>query len=210
MDNNQTRHYWPGRPLNLTANADEGRSFAESIGRAASTNVYDCYQCGKCSGGCPVSFAMDLQPRQVMRLVQLGAKERVLKSSTIWLCASCQTCTTRCPREVRIAQVMDALREYARLHHYPVREKNMVAFHTAFLDAIAGNGRVHELGMVAKYKLKSGDYFSDIALGQSLFLKGKLSIAPHRSHNTAAIKKIFAKVRAMELETETHGEGGNK
>lgn len=72
-----------------------------------------CYQCGKCAAGCPVAFAMDLLPSQVIRLAQLGQIEELLETQTIWLCAACQTCTTRCPKGVDLARIMEALRELA-------------------------------------------------------------------------------------------------
>ena len=83
-------------------------SFAES-----GLNIQDCYQCQKCSAGCPVAFAMDYKPNQVMQMVLLGMKERVLSCKTIWVCASCYTCSTRCPNDIDIAGVMDWLRQSA-------------------------------------------------------------------------------------------------
>ncbi|HTU01480.1 MAG TPA: 4Fe-4S dicluster domain-containing protein, partial [Candidatus Sulfotelmatobacter sp.] len=73
-------------------------------------DVRACYQCGKCTAGCPLSASMDLMPNQVLRLLQLGEHEQVLQSSTIWQCASCLTCASRCPKEVDPARVMEALR----------------------------------------------------------------------------------------------------
>jgi heterodisulfide reductase subunit C len=73
-------------------------------------NLMNCYQCGKCSAGCPVVEAMDILPNQIIRLVQLGLVQEALDSKTIWLCASCITCTSRCPKGVDVARVMEALR----------------------------------------------------------------------------------------------------
>ena len=72
-----------------------------------------CYQCGACSAGCPVAFAMDMLPSQVIRLVQLGQVEEALESETIWFCAACQTCYARCPKGVDLSRIMEALREIA-------------------------------------------------------------------------------------------------
>ena len=69
-----------------------------------------CNQCGKCSAGCPVAAAMDLLPSQVIRKAQLGMEE-VLESRTIWICASCLTCVTRCPKGVDLPRLMEAMRE---------------------------------------------------------------------------------------------------
>jgi heterodisulfide reductase subunit C2 len=72
--------------------------------------VASCIQCGKCSGGCPMVEAMDLLPHQVMRLAQLGLKEDIMKSKTLWVCASCFTCTARCQRELDLSKVMEGFR----------------------------------------------------------------------------------------------------
>jgi len=84
--------------------------FVRKVAELSGQNLNLCYQCGKCSAGCPMSFAMDLLPNQVMRLVQLGLEEDIAASRTIWLCASCLTCTVRCPKGVDISRVMEALR----------------------------------------------------------------------------------------------------
>lgn len=79
-------------------------------------NLYSCYQCGKCSGGCPAISSMDILPNQIIKLLQLGRyqarlSDEALKSKTIWICASCFTCTARCPKGVDLAKVMEALRQ---------------------------------------------------------------------------------------------------
>ena len=87
--------------------------FVKKVAEISGQKLRFCYQCGKCSAGCPMSFAMDLLPNQIMRLVQLGMEEDIANSKTIWLCASCFTCTVRCPKGVDISRVMEALRVIA-------------------------------------------------------------------------------------------------
>jgi len=84
--------------------------FVRKVAEISGQNLTLCYQCGTCSGSCPMSFAMDLLPRQIMRLVQLGLEEQIADANTIWLCASCLTCTVRCPKGVDTSRVMEALR----------------------------------------------------------------------------------------------------
>ncbi len=84
--------------------------FVRKVEEISGQTLPSCYQCGKCSAGCPLSFAMDLLPNQIIRLVQLGLEEDIANSKTIWLCASCLTCSVRCPRGVDLAKVMEALR----------------------------------------------------------------------------------------------------
>jgi heterodisulfide reductase subunit C len=84
--------------------------FARRVKEISGEDVFSCYQCGMCSAGCPIGFAMDILPNQIIRLLQLGLDEDVAKSKTIWLCASCLTCSVRCPRGLDLAKVMEALR----------------------------------------------------------------------------------------------------
>src|SRR4030065_860079 len=83
--------------------------FAETIRKETGENVFLCYQCQKCSSGCPVNEHFDLAPNQVMRAIQFGQKEMVLHSKTIWLCAMCETCATRCPHDITITKIIDVL-----------------------------------------------------------------------------------------------------
>ena len=87
---------------------------AEQIRKETGENVFLCYQCQKCSSGCPVAEHFDLAPNQLMRAIQLGQKEMVLHSKTIWLCAMCETCATRCPHDINITKIMDALKIMAQ------------------------------------------------------------------------------------------------
>jgi heterodisulfide reductase subunit C len=73
-----------------------------------------CFQCGTCTSDCPVArFSETYRPRQIIRMTQLGLKERVLNSDTLWLCAACFTCTDRCPQDVEVASVIRVLRNLA-------------------------------------------------------------------------------------------------
>ena len=84
--------------------------FVEKVEEISGESLLSCYQCGNCSAGCPMSFAMDLLPNQIIRLVQLGLEEDIGRSKTIWVCASCLTCGVRCPRGVDLSRIMEALR----------------------------------------------------------------------------------------------------
>lgn len=155
--------------------------------------VSRCFQCRKCTNGCPLAFAMDVMPNQVMRMIQLGLEDEILRSKTVWVCAGCQTCTTRCPNDIDIAHVMDSLRQLSRQSGVPAAEAKVLAFHEAFLDSIRRHGRVFELGMVARYKLATLDLTSDAKLACKMLVKGKLKLLPDGVQDKAAIRRMFEK-----------------
>jgi len=86
-------------------------SFVQKVEKLSGQNLMACYQCGKCSAGCPVVSRMDILPNQIIRLAQLGLKEDLLESEAIWTCASCMTCNVRCPKGINIAEVIEVLRQ---------------------------------------------------------------------------------------------------
>ena len=176
------------------------RSFRDIVVEAADEEIFDCYQCYKCSAGCPVSFDMDLLPHQVIRSVLFNRREKVLSSRTIWICAACETCTTRCPNEIDIAKVMDVLRQIQIESGEQAREPKIPIFHQAFLNSIKKTGRVHELTMIRNYtqksgefreKLKTGEWKNDLKLGMKMFLRGKLKIMPPRCEGVKEVRKMF-------------------
>ena len=85
--------------------------FLGKVEELSGESIYACYQCGKCSAGCPSISEMDISPNEIIRLVQLGEEKEVLNSKTIWICASCFTCVTRCPKGVDLAKIMESLRQ---------------------------------------------------------------------------------------------------
>lgn len=164
-----------------------------------------CYQCRKCTNGCPLAFAMELKPHQVVRAVQLGLAEEVLGSNTIWLCAACETCTTRCPNDIEIAHLMDLLRQESRARQVRPAEPGMVHFHEAFVKSIRRHGRVFEVGMLARYKLATGlgssaqgcksllgQLWRDMRLGWAMFRRGKLRFWPARIRAKEEIRRMGA------------------
>lgn len=155
-------------------------------------DVQACYQCGRCSAGCPVGDFFDLNVMEVVRLAAYGQEERLLDSHAIWLCAACETCATRCPNEIEIAGLMDVLRELALRKGITPAEPRIPLFHQSFLGSVNRWGKAYEIGMIANYKIKSGDLLGDMKLGLSMFSKGKLKLVPHSIEDKAGIKEIFS------------------
>lgn len=155
--------------------------------------IQRCYHCRKCTAGCPMAASMEYNLNRVIKLIQLGRREEVLASGTIWLCVSCETCITRCPNEVDIARMMDVLRQMAIESGVAAKEKNILRFHEAFLANIRRGGRINEPTLMIQYKLKSGDLFSDMGMGIDMFLKGKLSLVSPRTKDMRSLRRIFEK-----------------
>jgi heterodisulfide reductase subunit C len=134
---------------------------------------------------------MDLQPNQVLRLIQINDQEALLRCSTIWICASCQTCSVRCPEEIDIAKIMDSLRKLALEAKIPLGEKRVVRFDEIFLDSIRKRGRVHELELVMRYNLALRQPFKDAHLGPVMLSRGKLGLLGRKIKEVGKIKEIF-------------------
>lgn len=183
----------------LTEQAREGienmeidQSFAREVQERSGQNLQLCYQCLKCSVGCPTAQYMEYNPNALIRLIQYGQREKVLKSHAIWFCVSCWTCGTRCPNEVDMGVIMDTLREMAIESGF-VADRNIVLLHQEFVESIRRMGRVHEATMLAFYKLKSRDFMTDLGPGLKLFLKGKIPLLPSRVQGIDEIRNIFEK-----------------
>lgn len=176
--------------MNITK--DQNTDFVEQVSRESGQNPYLCYQCGNCTAGCPFTEFFDYPVGQIMRLLQVGQKETILRSRAIWLCATCETCTTRCPCQIDVAQIMDTLRVIARRENY-VSEKDIKLFFDTFLDSLRKYGRVFELGILLNYNLKSGKIFADIDLGPKVLGKGKIHFLPTKIKGKEKIERIFGR-----------------
>ena len=84
--------------------------FVKKIELLSGQNVYECYQCGRCSASCPMAEGMDYLPNQIMKLLQMGDNDSLHDSNSPWICSSCLSCTAKCPKGVKIAEIMEALR----------------------------------------------------------------------------------------------------
>ena len=168
------------------------------VEEATGVIISHCYQCGKCTAGCPLNEEMDVMPNQILRMLQLelpGYEDKILSSLSIWLCLACDTCYSRCPQEVKLSQVMDFLRqESIRQDKVNPKAKDILSFHKAFLDSIKLNGRLHEVGLTIDYKLRSLNMIQDVQLVPSMLAKGKLAIFPHQVKNTKELAKIFKRI----------------
>jgi heterodisulfide reductase subunit C len=170
------------------------RNFIRQVEEESGQKVSRCYQCGNCTAGCPMGFAYDNQTHRVMRLIQAGQREAVLSCASIWLCATCETCTVRCPNNIHVATVMDMCRHLAR------REGRsgvlaVKAFGDMFLKTVELFGRAHEMGLMAAFMLRTGRLWTDVDLVPKILPKGKLALKPHTIKARQEVAAIFRRYR---------------
>jgi len=161
---------------------------ANRIKEATGENVFLCYQCVKCTSGCPLMDHFDLAPNQIMRAAQFGMEDVIFQSKTPWLCASCQMCTTRCPQGIDIAKVMDFIVSEALKVGIEPKVPEVALFNKVFLRDVDILGRSYELGLMAELNLRSRGLFKDMDLGLEMLKHGKLKFLPEiirrRKHKT--------------------------
>ena len=186
-------------PATVMEPASPAGSSAAVVASLSHTQFSACYQCGKCTAGCPVAPHMDLPPTKIVRLLQLGDGEGALRASSIWQCVSCQTCSTRCPKSVDCAAVMDALRQIAfERGMASAAERRTVVFQKAFLDNIRRNGRLNEIELIAAFK---GEVFfrdrslpflfQDAGLAAQLQKRRKLHLRGEKVRDRGVVARIF-------------------
>lgn len=178
-------------PLHLDPGAKQLAQQAQQAG----ANVLSCYQCRKCTAGCPVAARADIKPHELVRLVQLGQRDTVLSCQAIWECTSCQTCITRCPQKVDIAALNDLLRRTSRESGKVVAGTTVPAFNDIFLGTVRRLGRMYEMGLMVTFKLRTLKLLADVNKFPMMLLKRKLSIFPKLVSGGAQRKRMFEQAK---------------
>jgi quinone-modifying oxidoreductase, subunit QmoC len=168
--------------------------FAKWIGGFAE-NIRQCIHCGQCSSSCPLAGYMDLSPRKLMHLSREGFKEDVLRSSSIWLCTSCYACRVRCPREIKVTDVMYALKRRAiRSGLYP-RRFAIPALAKQFQNMVYRSGRISESWLVVFLKLKTNPFdlfgIGMAKLGLGLLRTGRFSLKMDSIRNRNQLRQLL-------------------
>ncbi|MEN8234389.1 MAG: 4Fe-4S dicluster domain-containing protein [Actinomycetota bacterium] len=167
--------------------------------------VDQCIQCGTCTASCPVSYAMDYTPRQLIAMFRAGGLEELLASRTIWVCASCYQCTTRCPAEIQITDLFYAFRRIAIDRGiFPKRFPSHV-FSESFVAQVKKYGRNYETGMLLRYFLRTKPFglLGWSHAGVALVRRGRIPILPEKIEGIDGLRRIIAKAESFDLPQES-------
>ena len=177
--------------MNITR-LDKARdlSFKRQVEEESGQNLSACYQCGKCTAGCPSAGVYDRQVSQIMRAVQMGLKEEALKNRSLWLCLSCSTCSSRCPNNIDVAAVMETLRSMARREGW-VQDRPIETFWKSFLDTVKYTGRSYELGVMAGFMARTLRGWGNVEIAPTALLKNKMPFIPSVIHGREEVARIF-------------------
>ncbi len=169
----------------------------EIISSPGGEQLSHCIQCGTCSATCPLSIRMDYTPRRIIAMTRAGFMKDVLGSFTIWLCASCYSCTVECPRNIKITDIMYMLKRRAiETGLYP-RRFGIPALAQAFFAQVRKNGRTSEFRVIVRLMLKTNpfQYAGKAVMGLKLFLLGRLSLKQEKITGRKELKTMMNRLK---------------
>lgn len=178
---------------NLTQTARSDNKLHSVLGDAK-VDPKDCYQCGKCSAGCPVASDADMTPREVLRHLQLRQVEPVLKSNMPWLCAGCGMCLVRCPQSVDLPNLMLACRRAAEVQGIePIGE--VARFNQLFINGVREKGLSDEAVLAMRFNLTTGHFLQDILSAPKMVVRGMIGPTSKEQANADEVKELIDRAR---------------
>ncbi len=167
----------------------------------AGDRIKRCIQCGTCTGSCPVSYAMDISPRQLIALFRAGEMERIMKSRTIWICASCYACTTRCPSGIKITDTIYALKRTAMEKKMESMAPQVQTLASLFVQNLMAYGRLHEGTLIRKYytRVSPRKFLSLIPLARKMWKTRRIAITPTKIKARKSLARIIQKAQEIEM-----------
>ena len=178
-------------------NDQKGKELADKIARDSNVTLHECYQCGKCTAGCPMAEAMDVMPRQIVHSLQLGMSAEVLHSKSIWLCATCHTRVERCPHDINIPALMENSRMEAKKRGI-VAVPEVDKFNTIFMEIVKRLGKSNEAILEGLYNVTSGHLLQDMNNAPKMLDKGIVKPELNWSTNSEEVKRIIDKCKKEE------------
>lgn len=164
-------------------------------------SIKKCIQCGSCTGSCPVSYTMDITPREVIALFRAGDIKSILSSRTIWICASCYACTVRCPQGVQVTDILYTLKRLAIEQEIFPKKFPVYSLSKSFVFFTNRYGRSYEPGLILSYFLKTNPLklLGLVPLFLKLFFKGRIGLFPKKIKGTKTFSKILKEAEIMEM-----------
>ncbi len=158
--------------------------------------IDQCLQCGTCTASCPASAAMDYGPRAILAALRAGLLDRVLSSNTVWLCASCYSCSVRCPAGIPFTDVMYELKRLQVARRLSLRGANSAAMARSFVTAVDRYGRSAEMELLRRYFLATRPLsaLSQLPLGWRMLRRGRLALRPRRIRGIGGLRRMLAAV----------------
>lgn len=168
--------------------------------------IKKCIQCGTCTGSCPLSYAMDIMPRKLVALFRAGDMETIFRSKTIWICASCYSCQTRCPSGIKVTDIVYALKRTAMEKQIYTKGFLVHSLSNSFIHVLKNLGRLNEPRLMARFYMKSNIWKSVTALPLALKIarKGRLDYKSAKIKDLAGLRKIIQKAELMDLPKEVY------
>ncbi len=161
--------------------------------------IRDCIQCGTCSGSCPTSDLMDYTPRKIFAMIRAGMRDEVLTANTSWLCSSCYSCYVRCPQDIKITDIMYALKRLAIKEGKFPKGSDAQEFSKAFANVVNKYGRNHEMELMRRYFLKTKplNLLNNMPIGLKLLSHGRLPLLPKKMRKISQLQKIIRKAKSL-------------
>jgi len=172
--------------------------FADEIASMpGAESLKDCIQCGTCSGICPAAIYMDYTPRRLMALAKENLRDDVLTSSAIWLCSSCYACTTRCPQNIKITDIMYAFKRKALEHGYYPKKFPTAVLARNFFRAARRNGRVSDISLAIELVLQTNPFggIGMAGLGLNLMKTGRFHLGSEKIKGIKELQTIIDTLR---------------
>ncbi len=156
--------------------------------------IYECQQCGTCSASCPTSDRMDYSPREIIAALRAGLLDRVLNSNTVWLCASCYSCTVRCPAGIKFTDVMYELKRMGDKYGFSSRKSPTAKMARCFVKTIDLHGRNAEGELLARYYLSTNPFraLSQLWFGLRMLIRGRIPFLPHGIKEVRNLRKMIS------------------
>ncbi len=167
----------------------------------AGERIKRCIQCGTCTGSCPVSYAMDISPRQLVALFRAGEMEEIMQSRAIWICASCYACSTRCPAGIKITDTIYALKRVAMEKNLKTAAPQVQRLARIFTRILMRYGRLHEGSLIAEYHVRTNPLklFGIIPLAGKMLRTKRVGFFPRKIKAHASLARIIRKAQQIDM-----------